>query len=144
MNLFEFQASQLGRAADDVAGTLAAVKIKLTKAQIAILPSTILADLTAIEADYTGYALHTITWDAPSLDLAGAVQVVGSISVFRPTGTTVTNQIYMCYIVDTTAAILYFAGDLDGAPIPMLSALNQLQLQVVYKPASNSFTITVV
>lgn len=143
--LFEFQASQVARATADIAGPLLALKVDLMKMPpIAITPSTVVGDLTAKIADYEGYAQGTVTWDDPSLDANGAVEVVGTAIVYRPTGDATPNQIWGAFCRASVGGALLFAGSIDGAPIPMNTELNQLQVQIVYKPATGTYTITVI
>lgn len=142
-NLIEFQASQLARAAADVADYLADLKVHLTRAELLITPETVVGDLTAIEATYTGYALETVVWLDPSVSDDGVVEVVSTPMEFRPTGTTVTNVIWACYCLAAVGGALLFAGQLDGAPIPMASALNSLILTIRYRPATNSLSVVI-
>lgn len=143
MDLVEFQASQLARAAADVADYLADLKIHLTKAEIAITNATTLAELNAVEANYTGYALQTVVWLDPSVADDGTVEVLSEAMEFRPTGTTVTNVIWACYALAAVGGALLFAGSLDGAPITMGSALNSLVLVIRYRPATRSVSVVI-
>lgn len=143
MELVEFQASQLARAAADIADYLANLKVHLTRSEITIDPNTILADLTAVEATYTGYVLATVTWLDPSVADDGTVEVNSTPIEFRPTGTTVTNNIYAAYCVAAVGGDLLFAGPLDGAPLPMSSALSSIILVVRYRPAAKSLTVVI-
>lgn len=142
--LTEFQSSLLARALADTTGYLVGMKVDLFQTPISITPTTPLATFTAAVATYTGYAQHVMVWDLPSLDINGQVQVVGTAVVYRPTGTAIGNSIYGCYCTDAVSGDLLFAGAIDGAPAPMNSAVNQIQLQVIYRPASNSITVTVI
>jgi len=82
-------------------------------------PSTPLADYTAAEADFTGYAAETLTaWNTPIL-APGTGYMIGSPLVQFEVGAapSVTNVINGCYLVDA-------AGDLRmvvifTSPIPM-------------------------
>lgn len=141
--LIEFQAAALGRCADTIAGLLLATKAHLTKAVVDINPSTPLADLTAVQADYTGYAAQTLVWDTPSVDAGGQVQSVSHALTFRPTDDAAPNQIYAVYITDTDGTVLYYANQFDEAPINMGSSLNQMVLTVVFYPATNSIAIVI-
>jgi hypothetical protein len=142
--LTEFQASLLARALADTTGYLVGMQVDLFQTPIAILPTTPLATFTAAIATYTGYAQHIMVWDLPSLDETGQVQVVGTAVIFRPTGTAIGNSIYGCYCTDAVSGDLLFAGAVDNAPVPMNSSLNLLQLQIIFRPASNSFVVTVI
>lgn len=82
-------------------------------------PSTPLADYTAAEADFTGYAAETLTaWNTPIL-APGTGYMIGSPLVQFEVGAApaTTNVINGCYLVDA-------AGDLRmvvifTSPIPM-------------------------
>jgi len=141
--LIEFQAFTLSRCADDTAGSLTGVKAHLTKAVVDINPGTTLAELTAVEADYTGYAATVLVWDVPSVDGAGNVQAVSHTITFRPTDAVAPNQIYALFITDGAGAVLYFANQFTEAPIDMSSALKQIVLTVIYYPATNSIAIVI-
>lgn len=143
MDLIEFQASQLARAAADVADYLADLKVHLTMADLAITEATLLAELTAIEATYTGYALETVVWLDPSVSDDGNIEVVSTPMEFRPTASTVGNNIYACYCLAAVGGALLFAGPLDGAPIPMASTLNAILLTIRYRPATRSVSVVI-
>jgi hypothetical protein len=146
MTFLEYQAATLARALLDTAmgGTLAGLKVDLTQSNVAITPNTLLATLVAQIATFDGYAQGVVTWDLPSLDSTGAVVVVGNIPVWRPTDGVVPNTIYDAYATLATGGALAFAGLLDGAPIPLASALNQLQLIFRYYAAAQSMGVVVV
>ena len=146
MTFIEYQASQLERGLIDTttAGALLGLKVDLCQVNVAINPATLLADLVAGIATFTGYAQGVVTWDLPSLDLAGAVVVVGNLTVWRPTDGVTPNVIYDAFARLSVGGALAFAGLLDGAPIPMASALNQLELVFRYYPAAQSMGVVVV
>jgi hypothetical protein len=143
MTLFEYQLSQLDRAANDVAGLLAGVKLGLYQTPIDILPTTPLSTFTADKATFTSYVKTALVWDTPSVADDGTVEVVSHSITFRPTDAVNPNQIYGCWIEDSTAAFLYYAGQFDGAPLPMVNALQQIIVTVRWRPASNSLVVTV-
>jgi hypothetical protein len=146
--LTENQASQLARAANDIAavaavGYLHLAHLHLYQVPIAILPTTPLATFTAGEATYTGYADDPLVWDVPGTADDGTVEVVAAPLVFRPTDAVTPNVIYGCYITDTAGANLFFFAEFDSAPLPMQTALQQIIVVVRYRPATDSIVITI-
>lgn len=143
MTLFEYQLSQLDRAGDDVAGFLAGCKLCLYQNVIDIGPGNTHADFVANVANFAGYAKAALVYDTPSVADDGTVEVVTHALTFRPSDATVPNVIWGCWIEDSTAAILYFAAQFDGAPLPMQNALQQIIVTVRFRPASDTLVITV-
>lgn len=147
--LLEFQAATLARALNDteaapgVAGFLDGCDLCLTKTEIDIEPDTTLAALDAEEADYSGYARQALVWGVPSVSDDGTVEVIAAPLTFRPTAATVGNQIYAVYIVDGGGTLLYFARQLDEAPVPMVSTLDVLILTIRYRPATDTICIAI-
>lgn len=113
-------------AAED--GPLDVAMLRLFQNDVTPSANTVVGDLTA--ATYTGYAAEAITWLAPSISTVdGEPEMIGTAGEFRPTGTTVTNEIWGYYI--TTAALtLFSAGKLDSPPEPFDSVTNALLLTV--------------
>jgi hypothetical protein len=141
-SLTEFQTATLARAANDVAGFLAGCKIALYQSPIDILPSTPLATFSAAEATYTGYAQVTLVYATPSVADDGTVEVVAHPITFRASDAVTPNIIYGCFVVDSTGAILYYAGQFDGAPLPLQNALQLIIVTLRYRPATNSIVCT--
>jgi hypothetical protein len=141
--LFEFQVSQLARGGDDIAGILTGALVGLYQAAIDINSSNTLATFTGVVATYNTYAAQAITWDAGSVAQDGTVEFVGAALTFRPTDAVTPNQIWGLYITDTTAAFLLFAGQFDGAPLPMVSTLNQIIIHVRYRPATGTVVVQI-
>jgi hypothetical protein len=145
MDLIEFQASLLGRAADDVAvgATLNGAKVHLTKGSVDINPDTTVAELDAVECDYTGYAATAIVWGTPVVADDGNVEVICTQQTYQPTDAVTPNVVYAVYITDTTSAILYFAGVIPDGPLPMGTALDQIKINVRYRPQGPSLVALV-
>jgi hypothetical protein len=141
--LFEFQKSQLVRCADDTAGILTGALLGLYQAPIDINQSNVLATFTAAVATYNTYAAQVIVWGTPSVAIDGTVESVGAQLIFRPTDAVTPNSIWGVYITDTSGAILLFAGQFDEAPVNLNGTLDQLAINVRYRPATNSFVVTV-
>lgn len=140
MTLTETQDSAIARATADTItpAPLFAAKCHLYKVSIPITKDTPLATLVAAAADYTGHTEPTITWADPTLSSDGVVEVLGTMTIFQPTGTTITNGIYGLFITDTAVAVLLFAGQFDNVPISMESPLDKLQVTIRYRPQTNS------
>lgn len=143
MILLEFQASQLARATDDVAGTLLGLKADLYQEPVDITPATPLATFTAVIANYTGYAQGAVTWEVPSVADDGTVEVIGNFAVWRPTDAVTPNNIWGIFFRAAIGGALLFAGQFDGAPLPMANALQQIAITLRYRPATNSVVVTV-
>lgn len=141
--LYGQQPLDLDVAADAVAGSLDALAIDLVKINGPFGRNPDTAALVAGIADFTGYAEGVVTWEPPSLDDAGEVEVVGTCPAFRATGTTVTNQVYGVIVRNTAKTKMYFNGPIDGAPIDFLSALDQLIVTLRWKPATQALTVSI-
>lgn len=145
MELFEFNASELARALRDTnAGSpLVGLKVDLTKESVPITSETVIGDLTAVIANFAGYAQGVVTWDLPSISSDGTVEVVGNLAVWRPTDGVTPNNIYNIYMTGGVSGDLLFAGLLDDAPVPMTNALSQLLVTVRYRPATKSLVVSI-
>jgi hypothetical protein len=108
---------------------LALSKVGLTKTAFTPSKDTIKADLSAIEADYTGYAQGTITaFLPPGLEPAGGATIVAPTIQFASTGPAVANEITGWWI-ETAAGVLVCCGIFDQ-PIPMDDVGNVLNFAV--------------
>lgn len=136
MTLTETQASALARALSDTVtpAALFGAICQLFQTPITITPNTPLATFTAAVATYSGYASATIAWSTPSLSNEGIVEVLGTMTVFKPTGSTITNGIYGLYITDSGGTDLLFAGQFDNVPISMESTLDKIAVTIRYRP----------
>jgi len=143
VDLFEYQASLLARAADDIAGSLAGLKVDLTKEALPVDGTTTLAEFNAVKADFTGYAQGEVTWLDPSISDDGTVEVVGTIDEWRPTAITVGNDVFDAYFTAAVGGALMFAGQLDGIPVPMRAVTDSLVLTVRYRPADQSIAVQI-
>jgi len=143
MELLEFQASQLARADADIADYLLALKADLYQTEIDILPETPVGDFTAAIATFTGYAQKTVTWGVPSVADDGTVEVVGTYTEWRPADGVTPNNIWGVFFRAAVGGALLFAGQFDGAPLPMNNALNAITITIRYRPASKSIVVVV-
>lgn len=143
MDLLEFQASILARAAADIADYLAAMHLDLYQTPIVITPQTPVATFTAALATYTGYAQGVVTWLAPSVSDDGTVEVAGTIPEFRPTDGVTPNVIYGVFCRAAVGGALLFAAAFDNGPLPMENALNAILLTVRYRPSTRSVCVVV-
>lgn len=141
--LQQYEALELGQAADAIAATLAGALVGLTKAQVAVNRSTTKAALEAVKCTYTGYAPEVITWGIPTRADDGVIEVVGSVGVFAPTDAAAPNDAWAVYIYGAAAGPLMFAAQFPGAPLPMQSALDQITILVRYRPATGSIAVVV-
>lgn len=108
-------------------GPLDGAKLELYQNNLDPSPTDVIGDYTI--ADYTGHAVKTITWLAPSISDDGIAEVVGTAAEFRPTGTTIMNTIFGVMLEDGAGALMG-ASKLSNAGLPMQSALNSILLTV--------------
>ncbi len=93
-------------------------------------------------ATYTGYADEAVTWNAVSTADDGTPEVVGLVGEFRPTGTTITNQIYGANLI--SSANVFFAGArFSPAPVPMETTSDAIQLMVRVRATPTGFFVTI-
>lgn len=147
--LVESQASQLGRAANDInvgttnPGVFYGAKVHLGQTALAIDANTPYSDLSGQEADFTGYAATVVTWDVPTTAADNTVESVSAPVVFRPTDAVVDNAIYNVWLSNSGGSVWYFAGTIVGGPLPMASTLDQIILVLRYRPATGSIAVTI-
>jgi len=120
----QFLYPQVGanKLADIVKTALANAEVHLIKDNISLTAATVLADLTAIEADYDGYAAKTVTaWIGTYEDPAGGASIrSGELDfTYVPAVPPVvdTNNIYGFW-VETAAGVLIVAATF-GTPVPV-------------------------
>jgi hypothetical protein len=131
-------------AADVIAGDLATATVHLGKSNMTIDRNTTKADLTATEANYTGYAAEAVTWLAPSLADDGNIEVVGTVGEFRPTDAVVDNAIYTLWVLSaTTGTPLCFAALFDDGPLPMAGPLNSIVVTLRWRPETGGLVAVV-
>jgi len=110
------------------AGQWAGAGIHLTKSEVGPSPTTLLADLLAAEATFTGYS--------PIFGgLAAAGYFATSVYAYFPAfwqalDAADPNEIYDFFITDSTNTILLGLGQLDQSPWPMLQAGDSLVLSL--------------
>lgn len=106
---------------------LALAVMHLAKAPPPSLKTTVLADLTAVEADYTGYAAKTLTaWTGPFNTSLGGSSILSPLASFSPTGTTISNTIYGGWI-ESAGGVLELIFTLS-TPVGLGSATDVLSL----------------
>jgi hypothetical protein len=126
------------------AGALAHALVNLVNSNTVTLNgSTPLGSVSPLFGGYDGYAADTISWQAPGVNVSGAVEVVGIISPFRPTDSTNPQNMYGVVVTDQAGANLLFAAPFDQVPLPMQSPLNTITLTFSYQPQTNSIVVTV-
>lgn len=102
------------------------------------------AALEAGVATFDGYAagVSVVTWDAPSLDELGNVEVVGTIPVFRDAGAVTPNQIYGFLVQNAAKTRMLMNGPIDGGPIQMDGPLKQIMVTLRWKVATNTLSVS--
>jgi len=123
--------------------TLAGIKAGLTKTEIDFDPSLKPADVAASEADYAGYTRQLVTFNAPSISDAGAIEVVGTIPEFRPDDDTVDNQIFQLTLFSGDGTKLLAVAAFDNAPLPMGQALDAIVATVRVSVIPTGFVVSV-
>jgi hypothetical protein len=117
-----------------VTGVLVGCVMKLGKAPLSITRFTTIAELQANEADFTGYASEAVVWSANSVDDLGRVELLGVVGEFRPTGTTITNEISYAW-VENGAGDKICAWQVEDGPVQMASALDSYQATPRLRPS---------
>lgn len=107
--------------------------VKLIQADIALSADMIIADLDAIEADFSGYAASSaITWGTPALDEDNNPRTVGSAKNFTTADpTTVGNSIYGYYVTSGDGLTLLYAEKF-ASPISMQLPIHSFTLVPVF------------
>jgi hypothetical protein len=146
MQVIVTPAFKLALAANGVAspaalGVLFGAKMDLCKVDAPLSPTIPLATLTAGIANFTGYAQGTVTWDAPSVAGDNTVEVVGNMPLWRPSDAVTPNVIFDWFMTAAVGGALLMMARFDGAPLPMGTALNQIQLVMRWRPSDNSIAV---
>lgn len=130
-------------AGDVIAGKLADAHIGLYKAPgVALNQNTVKADITALIANYDGYAEANIDWSTASISDDGYVEVVGTVPEFRPTGSNVDNEIVGAFITANSDDALLMFGEFDDSFL-MNSNLDAAVVMVRYRPDTDTLLIAV-
>ena len=126
------------------AGSLAHAVVQLVNSNsITLNGATPLGSVSPLFGGDDGYGADSIAWQAPGLNVSGAVEVIGIIAPFRPTDSTSPQNMYGVVVTDQAGANLLFAAPFDQAPLPMQSSLNTITLVFSYQPITNSIVVTV-
>jgi len=113
-------------------------KLKLTKSSITLSKDTVIGDLTAIEADFSGYAAKTLT----SLPATYADLARGGYSWQIPTEqwdtanpTTIPNQVFGGWIEDADGNLLF--AWMQATPTQMTAPGQSLPLDCIFNWFNN-------
>jgi len=99
MEFLEFPALLYGRAARETDSTIMLTpSVSLYKTDIDIQSDTPLSTFTANECNYSGYAAQAIVWLPPTIAADGTYEVVSTPLIFNPNNTTVSNNVFGCFI----------------------------------------------
>jgi hypothetical protein len=100
-------------------GFLNGAKVHLFSSPYVPSRSTPLADLTAIEANYAGYAAVAAgTWGDAIVLVDGSMQILAPSIQFTPSGSTSPNTIYGAYLTDAGGTNLIYVEPFD-VPVPL-------------------------
>lgn len=105
--------------------------------------ATVLSSVSPFFGGYTGYSDETITWQAPSVNAAGGVEVLAEPTIFRPTDSVSPQNMYGIVITDAAKTNLLFAAPFDVQPLPMQSALNTIQVTLQWQPKTGGIAAVV-
>ena len=83
----------------------AKVKLRATKANVAVTRTTVEADLIAAECDFTGYTAggYAVTWSSVGADSAGNPTYASNRIRLQPSGTGTLNTIYNLWLSQITS-----------------------------------------
>lgn len=144
-------ADQVADAADTLAAELAALTARLVTlagAELHLYQSTfvpdensLLADFTAAEADYTGYASVVLTYSAIALDEDGGYVAVTNRAFFQATDAVSPNTIGGAWVETAGAGLIeYFPF---AVPVPMTEALASMAaLGFIRNPGPDQLYVT--
>lgn len=120
---------------------LALAKLKLYKSSFIPTNQSLLADFVAAEADFSGYAFATLSWDAVGVDSLGNYFTEGSNSLFQASDALNPNTIGGAWIETATGTLVMFLP--FDVPVNMTVILATLNITPVMKrPEPDSFVIT--
>lgn len=104
-------------------------KVHLYKAPVAIGPGMVLADFTAVAADFTGYtASAAVVWAAAFYQEDGTPVLTADLKTFTVGSPVVTtNTVYGYYLTDSAGTTLLWARQFD-APVVMGIAGQSLEV----------------
>ena len=126
------------------AGALAHAMVQLVNSNsITLNGGTPLGSVSPLFGGYDGYSADSISWQAPGVNVSGAVEVIGIVSPFRPTDSTSPQNMYGVVITDQLGLNLLFAAPFDAPPLPMQSAYNTITLTLSYQPITSTIVVTV-
>ena len=103
-------------------------------ASITLNGSTALSSVSPFFGGYDGYAAETITWQPPSVNSGGGVEVLALPAIFRPTDSTAPQNMWGAVITDKAGVNLLFAMPFDAPPLPMTSNLNTISIFLQWQP----------
>jgi len=141
--LFEKNLFKIAVANADILGPLADAHLGLYKTTVPLNEGTVKADLTAVIANYDGYAEANIDWQAPSFAANGEVEVVGTVPEFRPTGGNVDNVIIGGFVTRNTDDALLSFGEFTGTGIPMNDVTDAMVVTIRYRPRTSSLIVSI-
>lgn len=99
-----------------------------------------IADLLDVsrECDFDGYTAKTITWSVGTISDTDAVEYLGTVAEFRPTGSTTPNNVKAFVVTKSDASVDYFVGEFEDEGAPMESALDSIRMTPRVRPKGGS------
>ncbi len=102
--------------------------VHLLKGSLTLLPDTVLADLTALEADFTGYAAAVIgTWNGASSPISGTLGCFTSVNFLADTPFVQANTVQGYYVTDP-GNTNWLLAELFTDPVPIVDRDGWLDL----------------
>lgn len=124
-------------------GPLYQAQCRLFNADIPVDAATPLATLVAAEADYTGYAAGSSTFGGPFRADDGAIEMVSQQMSFRPTDAVTPNNIWGLFVTNAAGTNLLFVSRFDNPPVPMGSALDDIKVNLRWRPSTSGLVAVV-
>lgn len=116
-------------------GALYSCSIGCTSAALALSRTTTLAQMTAIECSFPGYARAVVAWNTPTRGPGGLMESLGTVAPFQPSGSTSPQNAYAIFGVLASGS-LGFCGSLDNAPVPLPDQFSILIVNPAFQPVT--------
>jgi hypothetical protein len=100
--------------------------------------------VSAFIGGYTGYGDGTMTFTAPYTPGSGGVAAISNTAIFRPTDAVTPQNMWGAVLTDSGSTSVFAAGRFDAPPLPMTNALDQIEMSIVFNPATSNFGCNVV
>jgi hypothetical protein len=138
MSLVISQQALLDTTNDLISAYLSTSYMRLFVSNIAVGPSTTLAELLAAEATFTGYApVALTTWSTPTINSGGAAQTECTQGAFTGTASGGTGDIYGYFLCNSAGTLWYGGETFSSGPLNYAQNV-QLDVDSIYTALSGS------